>query len=49
MQVIDEINQERLGKVYFVARGRHTREWMMKREPLSPRYTTYINEIPESH
>ncbi|MCX4045664.1 MULTISPECIES: translesion error-prone DNA polymerase V subunit UmuC [Aeromonas] len=46
MQVIDKINQGRLGKVYFGARGSHTREWMMKREQLSPRYTTSINEIP---
>ncbi|WP_423842072.1 DUF4113 domain-containing protein [Aeromonas hydrophila] len=36
MQVIDKINQGRLGKVYFAARGRDTREWMMKREQLSP-------------
>lgn len=47
MQVIDKINQGRLGKVYFAARGRDTREWMMKREQLSPRYTTCINELPE--
>ena len=46
MQVIDQINQGRLGKVYFAARGRDTREWMMKREQLSPRYTTCISEIP---
>ncbi|HHQ4530594.1 TPA: translesion error-prone DNA polymerase V subunit UmuC [Aeromonas hydrophila] len=46
MQVIDKINQGRLGKVYFAARGRDTREWMMKREQLSPRYTTCLNELP---
>ncbi|HAU4930566.1 translesion error-prone DNA polymerase V subunit UmuC [Aeromonas hydrophila] len=46
MQVIDKINRGRLGKVYFAARGRDTKEWMMKREQLSPRYTTRINEIP---
>lgn len=46
MQVIDKINQGRLGKVYFAARGRDTQEWMMKREMLSPRYTTSVNEIP---
>ncbi|OCA59856.1 protein UmuC [Aeromonas piscicola] len=46
MQVIDKINQGRLGKVYFAARGRDTKEWMMKREQLSPRYTTCISEIP---
>ncbi|MGL5841823.1 MAG: translesion error-prone DNA polymerase V subunit UmuC [Aeromonas hydrophila] len=47
MQVIDKINQGRLGKVYFAARGRDTREWMMKQEQLSPRYTTYLSDIPE--
>ncbi|WP_421254701.1 translesion error-prone DNA polymerase V subunit UmuC [Aeromonas sp. 600282] len=46
MKVIDQINQGRLGKVYFAARSRDTREWMMKREKLSPRYTTCINELP---
>ncbi|WP_368151589.1 DUF4113 domain-containing protein [Aeromonas sp. R2-4] len=37
MQVIDKINQGRLGKVYFAARGRAPREWMMKQEQLIPR------------
>jgi hypothetical protein len=46
MQVIDKINQGRLGKVYFAARGQDTREWMMKREQLSPRYTTALGELP---
>jgi len=46
MKVIDQINQGRLGKVYFAARGRDISEWMMKREQLSPRYTTCLNEIP---
>ena len=46
MQVIDQINQGRLGKVYFAARGRGTTAWMMKREQLSPRYTTCISELP---
>nr|WP_265342979.1 DUF4113 domain-containing protein [Aeromonas dhakensis] len=46
MQVIDRINQGRLGKVYFASRGRDTSEWMMKREQLSPRYTTSIKWIP---
>ena len=46
MKVIDQINQGRLGKVYFAARGRDTSEWMMKREQLSPRYTTCISELP---
>ncbi|WP_324005552.1 translesion error-prone DNA polymerase V subunit UmuC [Aeromonas hydrophila] len=46
MKVIDQINQERWGKVYFAARGRNTSEWMMKREQLSPRYTTALAELP---
>ncbi|EIS3744281.1 translesion error-prone DNA polymerase V subunit UmuC [Aeromonas hydrophila] len=46
MQVIDKINQEGIGRVYFGTRGRDASEWMMKREQLSPRYTTNISEIP---
>ncbi|WP_275918607.1 DUF4113 domain-containing protein [Aeromonas sp. 2HA2] len=46
MQVMDKINQGRLGKVYFAARSRDTREWTMKREQLSPRYTTEWTELP---
>ncbi|WP_324062517.1 translesion error-prone DNA polymerase V subunit UmuC [Aeromonas caviae] len=46
MKVIDQINQGKLGKVYFAARGRDASEWMMKREQLSPRYTTCISELP---
>ncbi|UMQ39847.1 DUF4113 domain-containing protein [Aeromonas hydrophila] len=41
---MDQLNQGRLGKVYFAARGRDTTEWMMKHEQLSPRYTTSIND-----
>lgn len=36
MRVIDKINHGLLGKVYFAARGRDTREWMMKREQAQP-------------
>lgn len=46
MQVIDKINQGRLGKVYFGAKGSDNTEWMMKREQLSPRYTTVLTELP---
>ena len=46
MQVIDKINQGRLGKVYFAARGRDTREWMMKREQLSPATPPASAELP---
>lgn len=48
MQVIDKINQEGMGKVYFGTSGRNTSEWMMKLDKLSPRYTTSITEIPTS-
>ncbi len=46
MQVIDQINQGRLGKVYFAARGRDPRELTMKREQLGPHYTTELGELP---
>lgn len=46
MQVIDRINQGHMGKVFFATRGRDTREWMMKREQLSPRYTTSVKDLP---
>ena len=46
MQVVDKINKEGMGRVYFGTRGRDTSEWMMKRGMLSPRYTTMINELP---
>jgi len=46
MQVIDKINQGGLGKIFFAARGCDAREWMMKREQLSPRYTTALGELP---
>ncbi len=47
MQVIDRINRGGLGRVYFAARGRNTREWMMKQEKLSPRYTTALDDLPK--
>ncbi|MFM5647076.1 DUF4113 domain-containing protein [Aeromonas veronii] len=46
MQVIDNINQGGLRRVYFGARGSDASEWMMKRKQLSPCYTTSITEIP---
>ena len=39
MQVIDKINLERLGKVYFAACGGDNREWMMNRDQLIRDYT----------
>lgn len=48
MQVIDKINHGQQGKIYFAACSRDTWEWMMKREQLSPRYTTCISELPSA-
>lgn len=45
MQVIDKINHGKQGKVFFGARGMQKQDWMMKREQLSPRYTTNLNEL----
>ncbi|HEH9442105.1 TPA: DUF4113 domain-containing protein, partial [Aeromonas sobria] len=46
MQMIDRINQGRLGKIHFGARGRDNSDWIMRREKLSPRYTTALDELP---
>lgn len=40
------LSKDRQRKTYSGTRGRDTSEWMMKREKLSPRYTTSITEIP---
>ncbi|MGP3221088.1 translesion error-prone DNA polymerase V subunit UmuC, partial [Serratia bockelmannii] len=45
MTVIDGINQSGLGKVWFAGQGRNT-TWAMRRELLSPCYTTRIQDIP---
>ncbi|ECC3382697.1 translesion error-prone DNA polymerase V subunit UmuC [Salmonella enterica subsp. enterica] len=45
MQVLDGINHSGLGKVWFAGRG-IAPEWQMKREMLSPAYTTRWNELP---
>lgn len=45
MKVLDGINHSGLGKVWFAGRG-IAPEWKMKREMLSPAYTTRWNEIP---
>ncbi|MCX2535019.1 DUF4113 domain-containing protein [Plesiomonas shigelloides] len=43
--VIDRINHSHRGKIHFASRGTDTSEWMMKREHLSPRYTTSLADI----
>ena len=46
MAVIDEINHRGLGHVGFASKGVDKSEWMMKREHLSPRYTTSWTDLP---
>ena len=45
MKVLDGINHSGLGKVWFAGRG-IAPEWQMKREMLSPAYTTRWDELP---
>lgn len=45
MKVLDGINHSGLGKVWFAGRG-IAPEWQMKREMLSPAYTTRWSDIP---
>ena len=45
MKVLDGINYSGLGKVCFAGRG-VAPEWQMKREMLSPAYTTRWSDIP---
>lgn len=44
MQVLDSINHSGLGKVWFAGRG-IAPEWQMKREMLSPAYTTRWSDL----
>jgi len=46
MAVIDAINQTGHGKVFFAAKG-ISQHWAMKRQLLSPAYTTQWTEIPK--
>ncbi|PUW01482.1 Y-family DNA polymerase [Cronobacter sakazakii] len=45
MKTLDSINNSGLGKVFFAGRG-IAPEWQMKREMLSPAYTTRWKDIP---
>jgi DNA polymerase V len=45
MKVLDGINQSGLGNVWFAGQGVNT-EWKMKREMLSPAWTTNWKDIP---
>ena len=44
MSLLDQINQSNLGPVSFLAQG-VKKEWSMKRELQSPRYTTNLQDI----
>lgn len=45
MKALDGINHSGLGKVWFAGRG-IAPEWQMKRDMLSPAYTTRWKDIP---
>lgn len=47
MKVLDGINHSGKGKVWFAGRG-IAPEWLMKREMLSPAYTTRWKDIPNA-
>ncbi|MBW5879046.1 DUF4113 domain-containing protein [Yersinia enterocolitica] len=46
MNVIDSINREGIGKVWFAGQG-IDKDWKMKREILSPAYTTRWGDLPK--
>lgn len=47
MSVLDEINNSGKAKVFFAAKGLQ-QDWAMKRQLLSPAYTTKWAEIPKA-
>ncbi|GME47174.1 MULTISPECIES: translesion error-prone DNA polymerase V subunit UmuC [unclassified Pantoea] len=46
MAALDCINRSGKGKVFFAGQGDRDSSWQMKREMLSPRYTTRLKDIP---
>ncbi|WP_273759422.1 translesion error-prone DNA polymerase V subunit UmuC [Pantoea ananatis] len=46
MAALDGINRSGKGKVWFAGQGERDSSWQMKREMLSPRYTTRFKDIP---
>ncbi|WP_256448501.1 translesion error-prone DNA polymerase V subunit UmuC [Pantoea sp. GbtcB22] len=46
MAALDSINRSGRGKVWFAGQGAQDSSWHMKREMLSPRYTTRFFDIP---
>ncbi|HEY0230042.1 MAG TPA: DUF4113 domain-containing protein, partial [Dokdonella sp.] len=45
MAIVDRINHTGLGQIWFAGQG-VVPPWQMKREMLSPAYTTRWNELP---
>ena len=48
MTVIDQIRERGLGRLSFASQGLEPTAWDMKREHLSPRYTTCWQELPKA-
>lgn len=46
MTALDTINRSGKRKVWFAGQGERDSAWQMKREMLSPRYTTRLKDIP---
>ncbi|OJT47170.1 Y-family DNA polymerase [Serratia plymuthica] len=47
MKVLDHINKSGRAKVWFAGQGNH-QAWSMKRELLSPAYTTRVSDLPRA-
>lgn len=48
MAAVDQINESGLGTVTLASQGSHqTNTWAMKREHLSPAYTTRWSDLPK--
>jgi DNA polymerase V len=45
MTLIDKINKSGSGKLWFAGQGIN-KAWAMKREMLSPAYTTRVTDLP---
>jgi len=45
MKTIDKLNQSGRGTLWFAGQGVH-KTWAMKREMLSPSYTTRYGDLP---
>ncbi|QQD22948.1 DUF4113 domain-containing protein [Oceanospirillaceae bacterium ASx5O] len=45
MQVLDRINQQQRGRVFFASQGTG-KAWAMNRNHLSPSYTTGWQQLP---